>query len=304
MDARERTPNSKPNGPADPEKQASVLFTYMISNSDCTEWKINKLNKVLKGQINDVLKLAKRFPHIFDLSKGKGVVDLKCPLDVCTSHWSSNGCSISGCRNLHICKFYVTGQCPSTNCKFGHQFRSAHNSSLLRECRLESLNNDQLGKLIKNAEAFKDEGLPPICTYHNSRPGCRKGDNCPFMHVCDRYFRSNTCTFSDDACRNSHDLTQPQTQQILAKYGYDVTKGNEAAVLQRLRRKYDPSKASGSERPPSGSQREQAMPVLPCLPLDDGWKRDGYVKTRRDRSASAGSAKPRGPGNKENRGNF
>lgn len=87
------------------------------------------------------------------------VVVAKTSLKLCKKY-SNNKCY--ECQDLHLCKYYVYGNCRygkgRKECKFSHDIQSQHNYPLLRECTLHELNEDDLFLLlIQNDPALLPE---------------------------------------------------------------------------------------------------------------------------------------------------
>ncbi|KAK6269333.1 hypothetical protein J4Q44_G00393510 [Coregonus suidteri] len=68
-----------------------------------------------------------------------------------------------GCNDLHLCKFYLFGDCKNSRgrrtCRFGHDLHSEHNSIVLREHKLETLSRQELRQLLLQND---NSLLPPV----------------------------------------------------------------------------------------------------------------------------------------------
>ncbi|MEQ2165249.1 hypothetical protein GOODEAATRI_014956 [Goodea atripinnis] len=72
-------------------------------------------------------------------------------LRLCRTYSRGDRCEGS-CQQLHLCKFYVFGNCRFGKgrklCKLSHDVHSAHNFALLRECTLHELKDNELFLLL------------------------------------------------------------------------------------------------------------------------------------------------------------
>uniref|UniRef100_A0A4W5NSM8 Poly (ADP-ribose) polymerase family, member 12a n=1 Tax=Hucho hucho TaxID=62062 RepID=A0A4W5NSM8_9TELE len=127
-----------------------------------------------------------------------------------------------GCNDLHLCKFYLFGDCKNTRgrrtCRFGHDLHSEHNSIVLREHKLETLSRQELRQLLLQND---NSLLPPVCNSYNKGTGpygnCPDQEGCRRLHVCDRYIRG-TCS-SGANCNRCHDFFEPHPRRTLQQRG-------------------------------------------------------------------------------------
>ncbi|XP_071242279.1 protein mono-ADP-ribosyltransferase PARP12-like isoform X1 [Salvelinus alpinus] len=149
------------------------------------------------------------------VSKGNKLIVAKTKMRLCRA----NGCS--GCSNLHLCKFYLYGTCPSNErqgCRLCHEMTSEHNIRVLREHYLEELDRKELCTLLlQNDNAL----LPPVCFTYNKGSGeygyCPDKGSCRRLHVCERYI-TGTCA-ADVDCGRSHDFYEPHPLNTLQQRG-------------------------------------------------------------------------------------
>uniref|UniRef100_A0A8C7PQR2 Poly (ADP-ribose) polymerase family, member 12b n=1 Tax=Oncorhynchus mykiss TaxID=8022 RepID=A0A8C7PQR2_ONCMY len=77
------------------------------------------------------------------------VIVAKTSLRLC-KNYTKQDCR--DCQELHLCKYFVYGNCRfgkgRKQCKFSHDVRSEHNYTLLRECTLHELHEDDLFLLL------------------------------------------------------------------------------------------------------------------------------------------------------------
>eukprot|EP00063_Salmo_salar_P088909 XP_014063744.1 PREDICTED: poly [ADP-ribose] polymerase 12-like isoform X1 [Salmo salar] len=127
-----------------------------------------------------------------------------------------------GCNDLHLCKFYLFGDCKNSRgrraCRFGHDLHSEHNSIVLREHKLETLSRQELRQLLLQND---NSLLPPVCYSYNKGTGpygnCPDQEGCRRLHVCDRYIRG-TCSSGAD-CNRCHDFFEPHPRRTLQQRG-------------------------------------------------------------------------------------
>ncbi|XP_061085359.1 uncharacterized protein LOC133119013 isoform X2 [Conger conger] len=126
------------------------------------------------------------------------------------------------CRNLHLCKFYLYGDCKSSmsrrGCRFCHDMNSEHNVRVLRDNNLQELDRNQLRTLLLQNDSTL---LPPVCFSYNKGDGaygnCPDQESCRRLHICDRYLRG-ACQAGAN-CRRSHDFFEPHPQTTLQERG-------------------------------------------------------------------------------------
>ncbi|KAJ8249677.1 hypothetical protein COCON_G00228930, partial [Conger conger] len=122
------------------------------------------------------------------------------------------------CHNLHLCKFYLYGDCKRRGCRFCHDMNSEHNARVLRDNSLQELDRNQLCTLLLQNDSTL---LPPVCFSYNKGDGaygnCPDQESCRRLHICDRYLRG-ACQAGAN-CRRSHDFFEPHPQKTLQERG-------------------------------------------------------------------------------------
>ncbi|XP_074553926.1 protein mono-ADP-ribosyltransferase PARP12b [Halichoeres trimaculatus] len=132
-------------------------------------------------------------------------------LRLCGAYCHGECAEGESCQNLHLCRFFIYGNCRFGKgrrlCKFSHDFRSSHNYPLLRECTLHELNDDQLIlMLLQNDNTL----LPGVCSHYNkgSAPlgDCTFQVSCTKVHLC-QHFVQGDCAFGQN-CKRLHAIDQ------------------------------------------------------------------------------------------------
>ena len=192
------------------------------------------------------LDFVKRFPQLFSQarigkSKSKVMVKLDIPLEFCSQAGEKGGCVANGCIALHLCPFFITGTCKfGFKCKRSHNYGDEHTVSVLNHFRLGFLTKHPSHSLLQRIfkmivdeselqRAAAKRSVPEICKFY-SKATCKKGDNCPCLHVCERFIDGD-CKFGE-GCKREHDFSDPHNKKVLKQYDMDGI--SELKVLQRL----------------------------------------------------------------------
>ncbi|XP_031167127.1 protein mono-ADP-ribosyltransferase PARP12b isoform X2 [Sander lucioperca] len=130
-------------------------------------------------------------------------------LRLCGRQEECGGCGggSGGCEQLHLCKFFIYGNCRFGKgrkpCKFSHDIHSDHNLALLRECTLHELTEEQLSVLLLQND---NTLLPEVCVHYNRGDGphgaCSFQDDCTKVHLCQHFVRGD-CIFGL-GCKRQH----------------------------------------------------------------------------------------------------
>uniref|UniRef100_A0A3P9GY83 Poly (ADP-ribose) polymerase family, member 12a n=1 Tax=Oryzias latipes TaxID=8090 RepID=A0A3P9GY83_ORYLA len=131
---------------------------------------------------------------------------LKTPLRLCQA--KSGACARERCERLHLCKYFVSGNCSfGHSCKNSHSLASPHNAVLLQRFGLEELSQKQLFQLLLQNDPFL---LPEVCSHYNMGDGpfgnCTFTTSCTKLHVC-RHHLQGDCRFGG-SCKRAHVLDQ------------------------------------------------------------------------------------------------
>ncbi|XP_039625424.1 protein mono-ADP-ribosyltransferase PARP12-like isoform X2 [Polypterus senegalus] len=132
----------------------------------------------------------------------------------------AQGCQ--GCSGLHLCKFYLFGDCrfnrTRRGCRFCHDLSSEQNSKVLRDNNLQDLNQKELCQLLLQNEQTL---LPPVCFSYNRGSGqygaCPDMANCRRLHICEK-FLEGSCK-QGTSCYKSHDLHTGEALKMLEDRG-------------------------------------------------------------------------------------
>ncbi|XP_052387349.1 protein mono-ADP-ribosyltransferase PARP12-like isoform X1 [Carassius gibelio] len=109
-----------------------------------------------------------------------------------------------GCEDLHLCRYFVCGNCRfGTKCKNSHDLTSAHNSDLLKKHDLHGLASGELFQLLLQNDPSL---LPEVCFHYNKGKGeygsCKYKTSCGNLHLC-LHFLQDDCKFGA-ACKRTH----------------------------------------------------------------------------------------------------
>ncbi|XP_070847882.1 protein mono-ADP-ribosyltransferase PARP12b isoform X1 [Chaetodon trifascialis] len=144
------------------------------------------------------------------------MVVAKTSLRLC-GRYGREGCRGSGrdeggdCQQLHLCKFFIYGNCRfgkgRKSCKFSHDIHSDHNYQLLRELTLHELSEDDLFLLLLQNDPTL---LPEVCLHYNKGSGphgsCTFQEKCTKVHLC-QHFVQGDCLFGLK-CKRQHAIDQ------------------------------------------------------------------------------------------------
>uniref|UniRef100_A0A667WWT4 Si:ch73-252i11.1 n=1 Tax=Myripristis murdjan TaxID=586833 RepID=A0A667WWT4_9TELE len=158
-----------------------------------------------------------------------------------------------GCNNLHLCRKFLLGSCPSSRrrrgCQFPHQLRSDHNVPILVEHGLQDLDRAELCTLLLQNDNFL---LPPVSTTPNYNKGdgpfgeCRDGDGCTKLHICEKHLHG------DCSCYKAHDFHEPHPSKTLQ------ARGVPAPLINTLKYVYINKEALRGNRGNRGNQQHPA----------------------------------------------
>uniref|UniRef100_A0A671M239 Poly [ADP-ribose] polymerase 12-like n=1 Tax=Sinocyclocheilus anshuiensis TaxID=1608454 RepID=A0A671M239_9TELE len=191
-----------------PNVLCAVAFLFHIQYNELLGITVNKLLLTLFCLLNsDSLILAKTSLRL-------------CKHDNC-----------SGCEDLHLCRYFVCGNCRfGTKCKNSHDLTSTHNSDLLEKHDLYGLAHGELFQLLLQNDPSL---LPEVCSHYNKGNGeygsCKYKTSCTNLHIC-LHFLQDDCKFGA-ACKRAH-CFDANAQKILN------TRGLGPENMRKLHRLY------------------------------------------------------------------
>ncbi|XP_055367846.1 protein mono-ADP-ribosyltransferase PARP12b [Betta splendens] len=168
----------------------------------------------------DILYVIRRCPRFLLVPgpEGDDTVVAKTSLRLCRNYGLGKRCG--GCEQLHLCRFFIYGNCRFGKgrkpCKFSHNIQSEQNSRLLRECTLHELSEDDLFLLLLQNDPSL---LPKVCAHYNkgSPPHgcCTFQDSCTKVHLCQHLIQGD-CVFGSK-CKRQHAIDEPRRLQLEEK---------------------------------------------------------------------------------------
>ncbi|XP_076841984.1 protein mono-ADP-ribosyltransferase PARP12-like [Brachyhypopomus gauderio] len=128
------------------------------------------------------------------------VIVAKTSLRVCQTLPGKCG----GCQNLHICRYFVCGNCRfGARCKNSHVLDSSHNMLVLSRVGLQHLEKSELFQLLLQNDPYI---LPEVCFHYNKgngeHGGCKYETSCNNLHLC-QHFLQDGCKFGA-SCKRAH----------------------------------------------------------------------------------------------------
>lgn len=203
------------------------------------------ISKQIESSIEEVEKVVKQRKDIFSYMKDgtKTVVELVPNIKLCSYYLSESGCTARNtCQALHLCKDFIMARCDrGPSCSFGHKVDTNHNASILSKMYLDLIKTHNLLSVIR--KVCRGNAPPKICSYYNTKDGCRKKDDCRFLHVCKDYV-INDGQCSVKGCPFNHQLTTKQCRNVLTQHGVST---NESVrdILVSLKSGYQSSAVPG-----------------------------------------------------------
>ncbi|XP_051513151.1 protein mono-ADP-ribosyltransferase PARP12-like isoform X2 [Myxocyprinus asiaticus] len=200
---------------------SNSIYHFLCKNEGCSDFgKVESnlrqsftvadqvLSLVLDDQERFVVKEDEDSNDTKSLLPADSLIIAKTSLRVC-----KNDKCVS-CEDLHLCRYFVCGNCRfGTKCKNSHDLASAHNSDLLRKRDLQGLTGGQLFRLLLQNDPFL---LPEVCSHYNKGNGehgsCKYKTSCTNLHLC-QHFLQDDCKFGA-ACKRAHRF-DAQAQKIL-----------------------------------------------------------------------------------------
>ena len=160
-------------------------------------------------------------------------------VDLCRHNIHPSRCA-GGCGQLHLCRLFLADMCPydDETCRSGHNLHSSHNLSILEECGMQQLSEDdvldaiEVGYLARHPITVLERRLAlQICNaYLYDEDGCEDED-CWRLHVCDDYV-NGTCT-NGGGCEYSHQLNTSDNAANIRRVGLNNLRHSE--LIEALR---------------------------------------------------------------------
>ncbi|XP_072290835.1 protein mono-ADP-ribosyltransferase PARP12 [Eucyclogobius newberryi] len=166
-------------------------------------------------------------------ASGGGVISPDCVVVAKTSLRLCQAKSCQGCDKLHLCRYYVCGECTfKEKCKNPHSLTSPENAKILEECDVQGLTEKQLFQLLLQNDPYL---LPEICSHYNKGEGesgsCKFTTTCTKLHMCQHFLRGD-CTFGS-SCKRAHAI-DAQGMKLFKLYSKENITGLYKIYRNRL----------------------------------------------------------------------
>uniref|UniRef100_A0A8B9KJL2 Poly (ADP-ribose) polymerase family, member 12a n=1 Tax=Astyanax mexicanus TaxID=7994 RepID=A0A8B9KJL2_ASTMX len=106
------------------------------------------------------------------------------------------------CHDLHLCRYYVCGNC-TAKCHKVHAIDHSYNTVILNKAGLQFLGKTELFQLLLQNDPSL---LPEVCSHYNKGNGehgsCKFPKSCKNLHLC-QHFLQDDCKFAA-ACKRAH----------------------------------------------------------------------------------------------------
>ena len=225
-------------------------------------------------QVDDIKLIIESSPHHFlvqKYSKDKWRIRLKIDVKFCLQY--QNGTCTGGCRNLHLCKYFViSGKfCPGAACVFGfsHDICDVHNNKVWKFVSPELYTCTPILKLSLIRNSF-----PRVCPDFSKDGKCHSLF-CGKLHICSKYV-FGVCTecqlskFSRLSKANVHNLSSEHNSTVLNFFNLSGLECDRNILLANiLLRKYINDKFSETSSPITPSKdvnmfQNQIRPLVLC----------------------------------------
>uniref|UniRef100_A0A671S5R7 Poly (ADP-ribose) polymerase family, member 12a n=1 Tax=Sinocyclocheilus anshuiensis TaxID=1608454 RepID=A0A671S5R7_9TELE len=201
------------------------IFNFICKHEGCSDY--GKVERDLRQSftvadqvLSQVLDDHQRFVIVQDEDSNprSSIPDADSLILAKTSLRLSKHDKCSGCEDLHLCRYFVCGNCRfGTKCKNSHDLTSAHNSDLLKKHDLHGLASGELFQLLLQNDPSL---LPEVCSHYNKGNGeygsCKYKTSCTNLHLC-LHFLQDDCKFGA-ACKRTHSF-DAYAQKILNARG-------------------------------------------------------------------------------------
>lgn len=178
-------PDSREKRPPAQSRLNPVALVQALSRLNGQWSKVEPLSNQVQCDVDKPVKAVKARKDVFSYMQDDsgGVVELVPKVGLCLDYMSSTGCvNKDSCRNLHICKVYVTEFCnEGASCPFGHRWDTDHNGSVLSKLFLDLIDKKDLHHVIRKV---CKNAVPKVCGFYSSAKGCRYNEKCSRLHIC------------------------------------------------------------------------------------------------------------------------
>ena len=213
------------------------------------------------GELNFIKHYRQLFAYeVIDACNREVNVILNVSLEFCLQAEESGGCDTKGCKRLHLCPFFIKGNCKfGSKCKRSHSYDDEHTVRVLNYfglgfLRYSSLLQGVLNMIVDESELQRTAArhvsaghLPGICKHYN-KGRCMKEDYCPWLHVC-KYFIDGRCKFGE-GCERDHNFSDSHNIKILQQYNMEkIGKRKVLRLLKGRERKNEMSRSFDSQTP-------------------------------------------------------
>ncbi|XP_068241364.1 protein mono-ADP-ribosyltransferase PARP12-like isoform X2 [Palaemon carinicauda] len=213
-------------------KDTIEILIDVLSNSRNLSDTIDNIRYYTRISPYIVLKAAESRKDIFTINEinNNKILRLDPKVALCLRHYSENGCSSLNCKDLHICRMHIHGECKSKEtCLYGHELRTNHNIETLSNLHLDSLTNEHLMKVLKKSCKYVDK--LEICQHYNTDRGCKYDKRCWKLHICRKFVvNTNECL----RCTLNHDINDGQCSMVLMYHGVS-TNETPRDILAQIR---------------------------------------------------------------------
>ncbi|XP_073706532.1 protein mono-ADP-ribosyltransferase PARP12 [Garra rufa] len=217
------------------------IFTFLCKHDGCSDYgkvesNLRQSFTVADQVLSQVLDDQQRFVIVQDEdSKPRSSIpDADSLILAKTSLRLSKHDKCSGCEDLHLCRYFVCGNCRfGTKCKNSHDLESAHNYDLLMKHDLHGLVSGELFQLLLQNDPSL---LPEVCGHYNKGNGeygsCKYKTSCTNLHLC-LHFLQDDCKFGA-ACKRAHSF-DANVQKILNARGLSPENMRKLLMLYKNR---------------------------------------------------------------------
>lgn len=210
------------------EKILSIVKALALLNG---QWATaENIGKLAECDRNTVEKVVKANRNLFSaMNDGKQVViELVPEIGICMNYLSDKGCnSQMVCGNLHICKYFIFNKCTSgAGCHYGHKWDTSHNKRVLAKLYLDEIDKSVLLQVMK--KICKGTLPPQICSYYNSKNGCKYGEKCGQLHICKLFVKSAGKCFCTSY---NHNILTPHCKRILKSHDLSINESPRDIIM-------------------------------------------------------------------------